>query len=89
MIVQYSGELSIIVNAEDEPTAEAIIDNMPREYLMAKAEHWQDDYRVTDIAKVLPCHVCGTFITKEELDENGAYTYPEGLPYCPDHQPEE
>lgn len=39
------------------------------------------------IADSLPCHVCGTLISIEELNENAAYTYPENLPYCPDHQP--
>jgi hypothetical protein len=39
--------------------------------------------------KTLPCHVCGTLITVEELDENGAYTYPDNKPYCEAHQPED
>lgn len=54
---------------------------------------YQEDLR-NDLARFLktikpPCHVCGVQISKEELDENGAYTYPDNLPYCPDHQPEE
>jgi len=39
--------------------------------------------------KKLPCHVCGVLIDKEELDENGAYTYPDNKPHCPEHYPEE
>lgn len=37
----------------------------------------------------IPCHVCGIFVSKEELDENAAYTYPDNKPYCPSHQPTE
>jgi hypothetical protein len=35
----------------------------------------------------LPCHVCGTLVDKDELDENGAYTYPDNKPYCANHYP--
>lgn len=38
--------------------------------------------------KALPCYKCGTLIDIEILDENGAYTYPDGLPFCPDCNPD-
>ena len=36
----------------------------------------------------LPCHVCGTMIDVDELNENAAYTYPDNKPFCPAHQPD-
>ncbi len=34
------------------------------------------------------CHACQAAICKDCLQENAAYTYPDNLPYCPAHQPE-
>lgn len=34
----------------------------------------------------LPCHFCGAPVSIEELDENGAYTYPDNFPFCPNCQ---
>lgn len=52
---------------------------------------WGYVHATTDIknADKLPCHVCGVLISKDELDENGAYSYPEGLPHCPAHYDKE
>jgi len=36
---------------------------------------------------LIPCHVCGTLMMKEEVDENAAYTSPDNKPYCPEHSP--
>ena len=33
-----------------------------------------------------PCHVCGTMIAVDELNENWAYTH-DGKPHCPAHYP--
>jgi len=42
-----------------------------------------------NMPKALPCYKCGAPIDIEILDENGAYTYPDNLPYCPDCNPNE
>lgn len=43
---------------------------------------------ITADPETLPCHVCGVLITREELDENAAYTA-DGQPHCPAHYPKE
>ena len=35
-----------------------------------------------EFVKRIPCHFCGALVSKEELEENGAYTYPDNFPYC-------
>lgn len=40
-------------------------------------------------SKKLACYKCGVLLDVDELDENGAYTYPDGKPFCPDCQPKE
>lgn len=40
-------------------------------------------------AKVMEhCHECKAPICKDCMQENLPYTYPDNLPYCPAHQPD-
>lgn len=55
----------------------------------AKRATWEDvEVNCGHEADTLPCHVCGALITREELDENAAYTA-DGQPHCPAHYPQE
>lgn len=83
----------IEIEAPTAEEAEAIVQENSHDE--SEAEHIETlDIQVEAVEPVsvtspdsLPCHVCGTQISVEELNENAAYTYPDNLPYCPDHQP--
>jgi len=48
---------------------------------------WSLNIEQLEDQKSLPCYKCGTLIDIDILDENGAYTYPDNLPYCPNCNP--
>lgn len=62
-----------------------ISEGQPSRMFTLEAEYTFDNQEPPE----LPCHVCGVLIDKDELDENGAYSYPDNLPHCPEHYDEE